>query len=159
MTIKAGARIRATDRPAAVQAEDQSSVANITSTSFITGTPVVETTFTAPPSGTVLVFVGGGTRDNSGAGNKVSLDYEIYQGTSAAGTLKKSANEQLSGYIGQSGLIGGTAGTGLDFHYFSRGTLVTGLTAGATHYARLLYKVNAGNTCDISDRQLIIIPT
>lgn len=154
--INAGAKIRTTDRPDAAGDESQDGIAGITDTSFVTGSPVVETLFDAPPSGTVLVFVGGGARDNTST-NKIEMDYEIYEGIDATGTLVKAVSASQTGYISLGGNVGGSP-AGADYHYYSRGRLVRGLTAGATHYARLMYRATGGTTADISDRQLIVIP-
>lgn len=160
MSIKAGAKIRTGDRPpAAGSAYSATSIGNITTTTFTVDSQVTFT-FTAPASGTILVLVGGGSRDNTGSGNKAELDYEIYEGTSASGTAKKTATTTTSSAVGVIGLGGTVAGegSGLDYAYFSRGSLLTGLTPGATHFARLMYRATASGGVDISARELTVIP-
>lgn len=155
--MKAGQVIRASDRPpAAGAAYSDTGISNITSTTFVVDSQVTFT-FTAPASGAVLVIVGGGSRDDSGAGNKAELDFEIYEGTSAAGTPKKQASTTTSAAVGVIGL-GGTGNRGLDYAYFSRGSVISGLKPGATHFARLMYRCTAGTTVDISARDLTVIP-
>lgn len=155
--MKAGAKIRTGDRPpAAGAAFSDTSITNITSTTFVNDSEV-EFTFTAPPSGSVLVLVGGGSRDNTGNGNKAEFDYEVYEGDDASGTAKKTATTTTSAAVGVIGL-GGTGNLGLDYAYFTRGSILAGLTAGATHFARLMYRATAGSGVDISGRDLTVIP-
>jgi hypothetical protein len=147
--ILVGASISAADFPVAKWASDATSNANITSTTFIAGTPSVETTFVAPTSGAVLLSVGLGASDNGGT-NRVHIAPEIRVG-SVAGAVVLAADVTTRG--------AGTPGEASANAHRSRTTLLTGLTAGTTYYARTLHKVSGGTTADIGVREIVITPT
>ncbi len=148
--ILAGARIKAGDFPGTQSASSGTANDNISSTSYIAGTPEVGTTFVAPTSGRVLVTVGLVSKDS--ASNRVHLAPQIYLGTSSAGS------QVLAPDVTARGL--GSAGTSTNLsEHRSRTSLVTGLTPGSTYYARTVHKVSGGSTADISVREIIVEPT
>lgn len=134
--------------PSAVWAADDTTISNISSTSFIAGSPTVEATFTAPPSGAVLLSVGLSARDNGGD-NRVHLAPEVRVG-SVSGTVVLSANVVTRGV----GVPGGIP----NYVYRARSTILTGLTPGTTYYARTMHKVSGGSTADINVRDLTVAP-
>jgi hypothetical protein len=144
-----GAPIASTDFPPAVWASDATSNANITSTSFIAGTPTVETTFVAPTSGSVLLSVGFGAADNGGT-NRVHIAPEVRVG-SVAGAVVLAADVTTRG--------AGVPGEATANAHRSRTTLLTGLTAGTTYYVRTMHKVSGGATADIGVREVVVTPT
>lgn len=151
--ILAGALVRTDDRPAAAFEQDTTTITNITSTSYIAGSPVVDVTFTAPTSGRVSVTVGGGVRDNSaGSGNRVWLAPEV-RVDDVSGAVVLAADAEARGI--SSGVFSLLSN---EFHYYSRRRLLTGLTAGGTYYARVMYRVTGGTTCDVSAREIGVIP-
>lgn len=147
--ILVGAPISADDFPPAVWASDTTANANISSTSYIAGTPSVELTFVAPTSGAVLLSVGVAASDNVGD-NRVHLSPEVRVGT-VAGAVVLAADVTNRG-VG----IPGEAAANV---HRSRTTLLTGLTAGTVYYARTMHKVSAGATADISVREISVTPT
>lgn len=154
--ISAGQRIRGQDRPDVAWRIDTTSITQITSTTYITGSPVVDCTFTAPTSGRVWLIVGGGFEDNGGT-NTVFIAPEVYLGTSAAGTLVLAADADTRGIESVGGNLGGVPG-GPNNHYYTRVTMLSGLTPGATYYARLMYRVSGGSSADVPARDLAVIP-
>lgn len=148
--IKAGAKVLAADFPAAVSASSQTANDNITSTSYIAGSPEVGTTFVAPTSGRVLLSVGLGAKDS--AGNRVHLAPEVFLGTSSAGTQILAPDVTARGV--------GTASSTINVAmYRGRTTLLTGLTPGSTYYVRTMHKVSGGTTADIAVRDVEVTPT
>ncbi|MBA9002003.1 hypothetical protein [Thermomonospora cellulosilytica] len=146
----AGSVIRAADWPPTVAAGDSTTISNITSTTFITGSPVVATTFTAPTSGRVKITVGGGMQNN-GATGRVTLAPNVFAGTGPGGTEVLGVASPLRTEL--------TCPTeAASFYYASRSCTLEGLTPGATYYARVMYRVTAGTTGDISRRDIMIRP-
>lgn len=150
VSIKTGDHIKAEWWPESVEDDDSTSITNITSTSYIAGSPACEVTFTTPPSGRIGVAVAAGMTEQS-AGDRVLVSFEVYEGTSASGTLKQSARDSRG--VTTNGDTGAGGETVL-----GNMTMVDGLTPLVTHYARIVYKVDAGTTNDISRRRIIVIP-
>ncbi|MGW0587469.1 hypothetical protein [Streptosporangium sp. NPDC002607] len=144
-----GAKIRPNDFPRAVTASDSTAINDISSTSFIVGSPVVSATFVAPTSGAVLLSVGLSARDNGGI-NRVHLAPEVRVGSSG-GSVVLSADVTTRGV--------GTPGEITSFIYRSRTTLLTGLTGGTTYYVQTMHKVSGGSTADLQQRDLTVCPT
>ncbi|MGW4476812.1 hypothetical protein ACWENQ_44775 [Nonomuraea sp. NPDC004354] len=144
-----GAPIVAADFPAATWGSDATSNPDISSTSYIPGTPSVETTFLAPTSGAVLLSVGLGASDNAGA-NRVHIAPEVRVG-SVAGAVFLAADVTTRG--------AGTPAEATANAHRSRTTLLTGLTPGTTYYARTMHKVSGGATADIGVREIVVCPT
>ncbi len=144
-----GAPISSDDFPPAVWASDATLNQNISSTTFIAGTPSVETTFVAPTSGKVLLSVGVAGSDNGGT-NRIHVAPEVRVG-SVAGSVVLAADVTTRG-VG----IPGEASANI---HRSRTTLLTGLTAGTTYYVRTMHKVSGGSTADISVREVVVTPT
>ena len=146
--LSAGTTVRALDFPPAVWASDNTTQTNVSSTSFVPGSPEVGVSFTAPTSGRVRVDVSGGIRDDTGQWRGI-LAFEIYEGTTAgAKVISASARGN-----GMSNMI---ESTGYQFH--GRGSLVEGLTPGAVYYARTVQAVSGGTSVDIFTRSLIVYP-
>jgi hypothetical protein len=144
-----GATVKVDDFPRTVNAIDATQIDNISSTTFISGSPVVATTFVAPTSGMVLLSVSLGARDNGGSTARVHLAPEVRVG-SAAGSVFLSADVTRRGV--------GTPGEAADFAYRGRTTLLTGLTAGQVYYVSTLHKVSGGATADIAMRDVTVTP-
>lgn len=144
-----GAPISAADFPVATWASDATANNNIGSTTFIPGTPSVETTFIAPTSGAVLVSVGLGASDNGGT-NRVHIAPEIRL-NNVAGAVVLAADVTTRG--------AGVPGEASANAHRSRTTLLTGLTPGQLYYGRTMHKVSGGTTADIAVREIVITPT
>lgn len=147
--ILIGATIAANDFPQTKGASDSTTQSGISSTTYVAGSPTVETTFVAPTSGRVLLSVGAGMRDDTST-NRVHVAPQIRQDTSG-GTIVFSADVSLRG-VGSSGASAG-------YEYHSRTTLLTGLEPGRTYHAQVLHKVSGGTTADIAVREIVLFPT
>ncbi len=146
--IRAGDEIGIGYWPEAVQARDDTSLSNQTSTTFIPGSPENGTTFVAPTTGRVGVIVSGELRQEDAA-NRIFLGFELYLGTSAAGTLI------LAGDVERGISTTGTAGEATIHGNMS---MVSNLTAGSTHYVRSVFSVEGGTTNDVFSRTVAVIP-
>ncbi|MGI5293276.1 hypothetical protein ACQEVF_59565 [Nonomuraea polychroma] len=144
-----GAPISADDFPPATWASDATSNANIASTTFIAGTPSVETTFVGPTSGAVLLSVGLGASDNGGT-NRVHIAPEVRL-NNVGGAVVLAADVTTRG--------AGVPGEASANAHRSRTTLLTGLTPGQNYYARTMHKVSGGATADIGVREIVVVPT
>ncbi|MGP3917693.1 hypothetical protein [Nonomuraea sp. 10N515B] len=144
-----GAVISAQDFPPAVWASDTTANSDISSTSYIAGTPTVSVTFTAPTSGAVLLSVGVAASDNGGT-NRVHLSPEVRE-NNVSGAVVLAADVTNRGV--------GTPGEASANTHRSRTTLLTGLTPGGTYFARTMHKVSGGTTADIAVREITVIPT
>lgn len=149
MTTYVGAKIKAEDFPATVWAADDTSNLNITSTSYVSGTPVVSVTFIAPTSGRVLLTVGAGMRDSSGI-NRVHVA-PLVRLTNAGGAQVLAPDVTTRGV--------GCPAEAVNYAYYSRTTLLEGLTPGQQYYAHVVHKVSGGNSGDISAREIMVEPT
>jgi hypothetical protein len=146
--LTAGTTVRALDFPPTLKVSSPTDNNNQTSTTYITGSPTISTTFTAPTSGRVRFIVSVSGRDDSGD-NRIFVAVQVFTGTSASGTeiLSPSVATAVS-----------TQGEGSNFCTFERCSFLDGLTPGDTYFARLMHRVTGGTTCDVSYRGLIIVP-
>lgn len=149
--ILAGATIRSADFPAAQFAQDTTILGDLSNTTFQPGSPVVDTTFTAPTSGRVWVVLGAGARDNAGTNNHAQVSFEIYEGSDATGTLVVSPSHEMSVTPSDSATA--------NYHRVGAAYLIGGLTPEATHYTRMVHRVSGGTSVDITIRDIAVIPT
>lgn len=147
--LAAGTTVRALDFPPTASASDGTLITNISSTTYITGTPEVATTFMAPTSGRVMLWVSALGRDDT-ADQQVYVTVEVYEGTDATGTQILSPSALARGVS--------TMGEASNPMGHDRASLLSGLEAGTTYYARVVYRVLGGTTADIFYRGLIISP-
>lgn len=131
---------------------DWTILSNVSITTYASGTPGVNTNFTAPASGRVLVATGCGIRNNSAANaDRVSITYEIYE-DSFDGPLIVPA-ELRSGVLSNGTLLAS------DFHYVGGFRMESGLTPGKNYFIRMVYRTILGSaTADIASRNISIIP-
>lgn len=148
--ILAGATIKTADFPAAAFERDTTTQTNQSNTAFATGSPVVDVTFTAPRSGRILLMLGGGVQDDAGTNHHARISAEIYEGTDATGTLVFAAAQNRSVTPMDSAT---------SFQQVAGIYQVDGLTAEATHYARVMHQVSGGTSVDITVRDITIVPT
>ena len=137
--------------PACQYEHEGTEITNVSSTTPIAGSPAVNFQFTAPESGRVILICNGGFK--SGDSNSISLTPFVWEGTSAAGTSVIDDTDFWKHGVGNVNQL--TNG----YAILGRRSLLSGLTAGATHFAELRYWVNAGSTADIRLRDLGVIPT
>lgn len=148
--ILPGDEISADYWPPAVQAESFVANDNVTSTTPIAGTPAVNVTFVAPITGKVAVCVAGGI-DGDSANDRGFVTYEMYLGTSAAGTLVQAARAPFG--------VSNYGGNNSDTMQHGNMTAQVGLTPGATYFARIVHFVEGvDGTVDIDMRRIIVFP-
>lgn len=151
MPILAGQRILVPTTT--VQVFDNTSNANIASTTYAAGTPETGVTFVAPLSGAVLLTLGVGVRNNTANADQVQIAPQVYLGTSSAGTLFLSPDVLQYGASSHGGYAND------DYAYLCRTSLVTGLTVGSTYYVRAMHKTVLGSgTADIAARGITVAP-
>lgn len=134
-----------------VQAESTDAI--VLSNSWAALTPVVGVTFTAPPSGSVIITVGGAA-SASANGNSAELGYEVRAGaTIGSGTVVLAADptRAVSGAravnTGAAATIGG-----------SHRRMLTGLTAGASYNARVMARVFSAGAGATTARAILVEP-
>ena len=137
--------------PAAVENDQPADISNVTSTVFIPGATTCDVTFTASRTGRAGVCIAANWIQQS-AGERMFFAYEVYLGTSAAGTLVRSARSGFG--VSDAGSTLGSLEQG-----WGNMTMVEGLTPGATYFARLVFMTEgAGGTNDITHRRIIVFP-
>lgn len=147
--IGAGDEISKDYWPAAVMVNDATDQSNITSTTPVAGSPEAGVGFVSPKTGRVAVCVYAGLLQQD-SGNRVSVTFEIYEGTSSSGTLVRSA---------RSGFGVSTDGSATIFEQTTGNlTVVGGLTPGVDHYVRAMHFVDGGTTNDVTHRRIIVFP-
>lgn len=149
--LVAGTRILAADFPVGVGVVDDTNQENISTTTYTAGSPVVDRTFVAPTSGRILLIVGGGARDNAGTpSNRAFITPEVFEGVDASGTQVLPPDVTTRGVT--------SVNTSSTPGFWCRASLLEGLTPEATHYARVLYRVDGGTTVDVIARDIEVIP-
>ncbi|MGW3346805.1 hypothetical protein ACWDA3_26130 [Nonomuraea rubra] len=146
----AGDYVRAASPTAFVH--DDTTVANIASTSYIPGTPEVGVYFIGPPSGTVRLTIGGGFRDNGGSADRVFLSPELFLENSD-GTQVLAPSVTFRGYL--------SVAQDTEFQYGSRVSMIEGLIPGQLYYLRTDHLATPGtdpDSADIAARDIIVIP-
>ena len=149
--IRAGDVISVDWWPESVRVVENTDQLNVTSTSYIAGSPECSTTFVAPSSGRVGVVVAAEMRNDDTAGNRIFVSYEIRLGTTSAGTLFLAASTPRG-----VSTTGDT--TASQFMTFGNMSMVEGLTGGSTYFIRTMHQVDGGTTNDIGHRRLVVVP-
>ena len=150
--IRPGDDISAEWWPDSVEAFSTLQISNITSTSWIPGTPEVGVQFVSARTGRAGVCVSAGMTEQS-AGDRLFVSFEVYEGTSASGTLVRSV--RAGNGISTSG---DTTAGGSAEQVHGNMALVDGLTPFVDHYARIVFQVDAGTTNDVRHRRITVIP-
>lgn len=150
--VTVGRDIRSADFPPTQSTTDDTIIAQISSTSYIPGTPEVGVYFVAPTSGRVRMTIGGGMRDGpTGGTDRVSISPEIFQDNSSGTQILAPTIDR--GY--------GSDESSTEFQYGSRVTMVENLSPGEVYYARVVYLASGPGTldsADIASRDIMIIP-
>lgn len=151
--LSAGTQIRALDYPPSQFNYDESNILNITSTSWLVGSPEVSVRFRAPTTGRVGVTLSATVRNNAVNAERLFVGFRIMSGDPA----DNDTFQPVSAKYGRSNLAyadannGATAGGQL--------TIVTGLTPGDWYYAQTQYRVTLGSgTADLLYRSILVIP-
>lgn len=150
--LSAGTRVKSLDFPRAQRVTDQTTQANLTSTSYGTGDPEVAVRFLAPTSGKVAVVLSAGVRNNTAANeDRVFVSFRILVGDPADADLFQTEEVKLG--------VSNTAAGADDFTYAGQATMVQGLTPGTYYYAQVRHRVTLGSgTADISNRSIMVFP-
>jgi hypothetical protein len=148
--IRAGDEISAGYWPPAVMAEDGTDLDNVSSTTAIPGSPEVGVGFISPTTGRIGVCVQGGI-DADSAEDRLFISYEVYEGTSASGTLVRDSRAGHG--------ISSTGGVASDELFHGNMSMVSGLTPEVDHYARIVYWTEGVTaTNDVTYRRIIVFP-
>lgn len=142
--------VRSLDFPPSQTVTDDTTLTNLSVTSYTAGTPEVGVYFVAPTTGRVRLTIGGGSRDNNGT-DRVFISPQIFL-ENALGT-EFLAPTVDRGY--------GSDESSTEFQYGSRVTLVEGLTPGKIYYARVMYTISGTaplDSADIASRDVTVIP-
>lgn len=130
---------------------DWTSQLNISTTSYVSGTPNVAVNVTAPTSGRVLVCIGSGTRNNGANTDRVIVTYRVLEDDSHGPVFTSE-----SAYRGTTSL---GIGTNEEYRYIGNFALEEGLTPGRNYYFQVRHRTTAGSgTCDIASRSIAVIP-
>lgn len=147
-----GRTISATNFPATKFAATATDISNVSSTSFINGSPEISVTFIAPLSGRVLIVNGAGLGDNGGSPAQMFVDSEV-RVTDGAGAVVRSSNVAGEGTIS-------SAAENASNEYKSRAYVLSDLTPGQQYFARLQYRAATvnGGTGDVTARSILVQP-
>lgn len=146
--LLAGTEVKALDFPPGQYDEEDTTQSNVSSTSYTAPTNACSVTFVAPTSGRVKLIVGGGFRDNTND-NQGFIAPEVRE-DNVSGAIVQQASAYARGYI--------SMGEASDYYYHSRSTILEGLTPGQTYFARIMIKVDGGSTCDLRNKNIIVVP-
>jgi hypothetical protein len=139
------------DFPPAQYDQDWTSILNITSTSYVTGSPEVGVSITAPTSGKVLVCLGAGLRNNAATNERVIVTYRVLDGGSNG---PEFTSESAFRGITSCGIQASQ-----EFTYRGNYSLETNLTPGRQYYFQVRHRViNGAGTADIASRDITVIP-
>lgn len=118
---------------------------NFTSTTYAAGSPLVEATFLAPPSGKVYITVSGQPECVSPSSSQVSFEV---RNTNSSGSVVLAASDDRM--VGQQDSFWSAS---------SRRHLLTGLTPRSQYYARTMHRAsNAANTATTFIRGILVEP-
>ena len=146
--ITAGSTVKAQDFPPSQTSLDTTIQDDVSSTSYIAGSPELGVTFEGPTSGKVVVIVSAGAR--TAADQVVLVSFQIFEDNSSGTEIvAPSADQAFRVYSSNAGKYASGSYT----------TMVTGLTAGQTYYARTMHRVDGGSTNnDIRHREISVYP-
>lgn len=139
------------DFPPSAYDQDWSAIINITTTTYIVGTPEVAVSVTAPTSGKVLVSVGAGIRNNAATAERGLVTYRIFE-DSANGAL-------FSEPVDERGVKSCGIAASQEYQYHGNIDLISDLVPGVSYYFQVVHRSFLGNgTADIAARNLTVIP-
>lgn len=149
--LTSGGSVYGRDTPPSQYDQDWSPILNITTTTYITGSPEVGVNFTAPTSGRVLICVGGSIRNDAATLEQGAITYQLFEDSSSGALL--FAGNSLNGVQLQGVAVSG------DYKVMGGVSMEEALTPGRSYYAQLVYKCFLGNgTVDIASRDISVIP-
>jgi hypothetical protein len=146
-----GGSVYGLDFPPSQYDQDWTAITNVTSTTYIAGTPEVAVSVTAPSSGRVAVSVGCGVRDDTAGGDRASVSYRIFQ-DSVNGALFEDTDVDRG--IQSCGIT-----QAQQFQYHGNVDIVEGLTPGKSYYFQVTHLAFLGaGTIDIASRNILVFP-
>lgn len=134
------------------QSEDTTSQ-TFTSTTAVTGSPVVGLVFTAPPSGMVALTVAGNIQSDSNGASAV-LSYEVRTGNAIGSGTQILSPAFYRGIRSSSAVITGASA----FMGGANRRVLTGLTPGADYNVRTMHWVSSTGTGKADYRQITVEP-
>lgn len=147
--LTAGTLVKAGDYSVPVYAFDTTTILNVSSGSYITDSPVVDTTFIAPTTGRVMITVGLQAGDNLGL-ESLLLAYQVFEGSDATGPLVRGAD------VGNWGVRSPSKST--NYATWSRCSILDGLKPYEQYYIRTVHRVTGGSSCDLTFRDVMVEP-
>ena len=151
--LSAGTPVRALDFPPAQFNFNQTSITNVTATTYQTGDPETAVRFQAPTSGRVAVTIKAIVQNNSAANaDRLFVTFRVLSGDPDDAVVFQT-DEVKNG-------VSNAAITPADeFRYASHTTMVSGLTPGEFYYARVRHRATLGSgTADIGYRHILVFP-
>lgn len=150
--LLAGSKVNALDTPPTVFVQDTTANTNISDTTYVTGTPEVGVTFTAPTTGRVKLSVGASMENNAANADRVAVTVQVFETDS-------SGLEVLAPTVFRGVCTDGIAAVS-SFCTYGHTTMLDGLTPGQQYYARCMQiKFGAAaSTVDIAMRDLLVEP-
>lgn len=149
--LVSGSQVYGPDFPPSQYDQDWTTQANITSTAYITGSPEVAVSVTAPTSGKVLVCLGAGLRNNAATDERAVVTYRV---------LEEGANGPE--FTAESAFRGVTScgiASSQEYTYQGNFSLETGLTPGRQYYFQVRHRcIDGDGTADIASRDITVIP-
>lgn len=150
-TFITGSQVYGRDFPPSQYDQDWTVIANVTTTSFVAGTPVVAVAYTAPTSGKAFVSIGCGIRNNAATNERAEVSYRVYE-DSDQGLLFQDTGADVG--VKSCGIA-----QSQEFRYVGHQSLVTDLTPGRQYYFQVVHRsLNGAGTADIASRSIMVIP-
>lgn len=145
-----GSNVYGLDFPPSQYDQDWTTISNISTTTYVSGTPEVAVTMTGPSSGKLFVCIGCGIRNNAATAESAYVTYQVFE-DSVNGALVQAANDDFG--VRSSGIA-----QSQEYQYHGNMSLVTGLTANRSYYFQVVHKTALGNgTADIASRDILVI--
>lgn len=149
--VVAGSPVYGNDFPPSQADQDWTTIANISTTSYVTGTPEVGVNITAPTSGKVLVCLGAGVRNNAATTERVVVSYRVLEDDTNGPVFTAESAYR--------GIVSSGVQASQEFTYLGNFSLETGLTPGRNYYIQVRHRTTLGNgTGDIASRDIVVIP-
>ncbi len=149
--LVSGGNVYGRDTPPSQWDQDWSTITNVTSTTFIVGSPEVGVNFTAPTSGRVLICVGAGIQNNAATLEQGAVAYALFEESSDGPAIVNA--DSRNGVQSQAVAVSG------QMRYMGGYSMEEDLTPGKNYYAQLRHRCILGNgTVDIASRDIAVIP-
>lgn len=142
----AGSEVLALDYMDPVYASSDTLIDDVTSTTYIAGSPTVQATFIAPSSGRVMLVIGGGARSPA----RIMMALLVTEGASASDPFEITATVVGNGWT--------QTPDSASYQHGSRITMLEGLKPGQQYFVQHRYRSIDGTTGDINNRNIIAVP-